>query len=132
MSITLAQAQALLAGVADHAAAHGLRLSAIVLDGRGAEVAAARMDGAGWVTISVARGKATTCVAFGRPSDALAGMRVELPEVFAVAAGQLPVTPVTLAGGLPLPDGLGAIGVSGASAEEDREAAEAAIKAVFG
>ncbi|WP_017934562.1 GlcG/HbpS family heme-binding protein [Nocardioides sp. Iso805N] len=126
----LAQAESLLAAVQAYGDEHALRLSAAVVDARGHEVAAARMDGATWLTIGVAHVKARTAAWFGRPSGDLAAMRAAHPEVLRLAGAQLPEPPTDLPGGLPLYDEgglLGALGVSGATPEEDVAAARAAI-----
>lgn len=129
----LADAERLLAAVRAHAEAEDLRLSAAVVDERGIDVALARMDAATWLTAGVARTKAMTAAWFRRPSGDLAALRTAHPEVFRIAGRQLPSEPTDLPGGLPVYDAegvlLGAIGVSGASPEEDVAAARAAIEA---
>lgn len=128
----LSQAQALLAAVQDYGGQHGLRLSAAVVDSSGHEVAAARMDDATWFTIGVAHVKARTAAWLRRPSADLAALRAAHPEVFRLAGEQLPETPTDLPGGLPVHDDsslLGALGVSGASPDQDVAAALAAIQA---
>lgn len=128
----LAQAEALLAAVQQHARRQSLRLSAAVVDARGHEIAAARMDDATWFTIGVAHIKARTAAWFGRPSADLAAMRAAHPELFRLTGEQLPETPTDLPGGLPVYDDtglVGALGVSGASPDDDVAAARAAIEA---
>ena len=127
----LAGAEALLAAVREHAGNEALRLSAVVVDGRGHEVAGARMDGATWFTLGVARGKARTAAWFDRASGDLAPLRATYPEVFRLAGAQLPEPPTDLPGGVPIHvDGVlvGAIGVSGGTPEQDVAAALAAIE----
>lgn len=129
----LEQAEALLSAAQEYGTHHGLRLSVAVVDERGHEVAAARMDGASWFTPGVARAKARTAAAFGRPSGDLARMRAAYPEVLRLAGEQLPEAPTDLPGGLLVHDDsglLGAVGISGAgSGEEDVAAALAALAA---
>lgn len=129
----LAEAERMLAAVRAHAEEAGLRFSAVIVDERGIDVALARMDGATWLTAGVARTKAMTAAWFRRPSADLAGMRGAYPEVYRLAGAQLPTEPTDLPGGLPVYDAagvlLGAIGVSGATPEQDVAAAQAGIKA---
>lgn len=129
----LADAERLLAAVREHAGRDGLRLSAAVVDERGLEVALVRMDGASWFTPAVARTKAATAAWFARPSADLAAMRGAHPEVFRIAGRQLPQPPTDLPGGLPVYDAtgalIGALGVSGATPEQDVATARAAIEA---
>lgn len=129
----LDQAHALLAAVCEYADQRSLRLSAVVVDERGSDVALARMDGATWFTPGVARTKAGTAAWFRRPSGELAGMRANHPEVLRLAGVQLPFVPTDLPGGFPAYDGdllVGAIGVSGATPEQDMDAALAALTRV--
>lgn len=114
----------------ERAAASGLRVSVAVVDRFGHDLAVVRADGATWFTAGIARAKARTAATFGRPSADLAGLQADHPEVFSLAADQLPFRPTTLPGGLPLlRDGsvVGAVGVSGASPEQDVRCAEAAL-----
>lgn len=129
----LAEAEALLAAVQEYGREHALRLSVAVVDAGGHEVASVRTDGASWFTPGLARTKARTAAAFGRPSGDLAAMRAAYPEVFRLAGEQLAEAPTDLAGGLPVYDDnglLGALGVSGASSPDmDVAAAGAAVTA---
>jgi uncharacterized protein GlcG (DUF336 family) len=117
------------------AAEKGVALSFVVLDSAGHLVASARMDGAPFVTVEVARGKAFACVATGgQPGGALADRYRENPMVWG-NAGPLgygaPMLPAV--GGLPIwRDGvlLGAIGASGAPSDVDEAALRHAIQAI--
>jgi uncharacterized protein GlcG (DUF336 family) len=99
------------------AAEKGVALSFVVLDSAGHLVASARMDGAPFVTIEVARGKAFACVATGgQTGGSLADRFRENPMVWG-NAGPLgygaPMLPAV--GGLPIwRDGvlIGAIGAT--------------------
>ncbi|MGW1023905.1 GlcG/HbpS family heme-binding protein [Streptomyces sp. NPDC002577] len=115
------------------AAEEGLRVSVAVVDDRGFDVAVARGDGAKWFTPEVARAKARTAVSFGAPTASLAAMKEQYPELFSLIGEQLPSTPTTLPGGLPLVDEgmvIGAIGVSGARPEDDVRIAETGAAAL--
>ncbi|MCD4526588.1 heme-binding protein [Nocardioides sp. cx-173] len=126
----LETAQRLLTQVQEAAAASSLRLSMVVVDAGGIEVASARMDEAGWFTLGIARSKARTAVAFGRPSAELAAMRDAHPDVWRLADDQLPFAATTLPGGILIREEgavVGAIGVSGAAPEVDVAVAEHAV-----
>lgn len=126
--------RAIAAGM-DYARNSGVALSFVVVDSAGHLVAAARMDGAPFVTIEVARGKAFASAATGgQAGRALAQRYVENPMVWGVA-GELgygaPMLPAT--GSLPIwRDGvlLGAMGASGAPSEVDEAAVAYAIQSI--
>lgn len=128
----LESAQRLLAAVQD-AAEPSLHLSAVVVDLAGVEVASARMDGAAWFTLGIARSKARTAAAFGRTSAELDGLREAHPDVWRLAGDQLPFETTTLPGGILVSQGgavVGAIGVSGAAPDVDVQVAEQAVAAL--
>lgn len=126
--------QAIAAGIA-YAREKGFALSFVVLDSAGHLVAAARMDGAPFVTIEVARGKAFASAATGgQPGSALAQRYLENPMVWGVAgslgygAPMLPATgslPIWLDGAL-----IGTMGASGAPSAVDEAAIKQAIEAI--
>ena len=125
---TMEQALELLAGARKAAGDIGVRLSCAVVDVRGDLVALARMDGARFFTTDVARGKAAVSALFGQPSGDL-GNFAESPafQNFNEAA-QAPLYPFQ--GALPImKDGetIGAMGCSGASAQQDEDAVRAAL-----
>jgi uncharacterized protein GlcG (DUF336 family) len=126
--------QAIAAGMA-YAETIGARLSLVVLDSAGHLVCAGRMDGAAFVTIEIARGKAFASVATGgQPGRALAQRYAENPMVWSVAASLgygAPMLPAT--GSLPIwRDGVlvGAMGASGAPSDIDEAALAHAIAAI--
>ncbi|MCD4534319.1 heme-binding protein [Nocardioides sp. cx-169] len=127
----LETAQRLLASVHAAATESSLRVSIVVVDARGIEVASARMDEATWFTLGIARSKARSAVAFGRPSADLGAMREAHPDVWRLADDQLPFEATTLPGGILVHDAegavVGAIGVSGAAPEEDVRVAQGAV-----
>lgn len=126
--------QALAAGIA-FAKERSIALSFAIVDGAGHLVAAARMDGAPFMTIEVARGKAfAVAAAGGVPGRALADRYRDNPMVWA-SAGALgygaPLLPA--AGAMPIwRDGklLGAMGASGAPSEIDEAAVSHAIASI--
>ena len=126
--------EAIAAGIA-YAQEHRVRLSFVVVDSAGHLVAAARMDGAPFVTTEVARGKAFASVATGgQPGSDLAQRYRDNPMVWG-NAGPLgygaPLLPAQ--GSLPIfQDGrlVGAIGASGAPSDVDESALVHAISAI--
>jgi glc operon protein GlcG len=131
--LTLDLSRQLLEAAEAEAARQDLKLSFAVVDAAGHLVAAARMDGAGWVTPEVALGKAWTAAAYKSPSAAQGDKAKDLIAF----AGAISVathgryTPQI--GGLPIEvDGetVGAIGASGAQGHEDEAVVRAALEAV--
>ena len=108
-------------------------LSVAVVDSGDQLVAFARMDGADLVSIGLARDKAFSALMNRMPTRDLAPLVQPGAEFYgydSLAGGRM----VVFAGGMPLErDGVlvGAIGVSGGSAEEDQRAVDAAV-AAFG
>jgi glc operon protein GlcG len=132
MSLTLQQAEAVVAAARRHAAVLGLDVAIAVLDRRGDDVLVVRMDGARYTGFEVARGKALVSATFGRPSadmtamgEAPVGRRVNAlnHERMVYSQGAVP---------LELERGrvVGAIGVSGAQPSEDEEIAAAGAAAL--
>lgn len=123
---SLAAAQA----AVEHARGLGARVGVVVIDARGAVGCALGMDGAYPSVFDVARAKARTSLNFGAATADL-GQRVRPENQQALAA----VVPglMFVAGAVPLRDGeqlVGAVGVSGGSADQDAECAQRAA-AVF-
>jgi uncharacterized protein GlcG (DUF336 family) len=108
-------------------------MSVAVVDSGDQLVAFERMDGADLVGITLARDKAFTALANRMPTRDIAPVAQPGAEFYgydSVAGGRT----IVFAGGMPLErDGVlvGAVGVSGGSAEEDQRAADAAV-ALFG
>ena len=103
-----------------------------VCDPTGETVMSARMDGAPLLSVGVARDKAWTVAAFGQPTHWWAELIEDEPSLAALGNGR-PLMPVP--GGVPIivaEKMVGAIGVSGATAEEDRRVAEAGAAGVGG
>ena len=102
----------------------------MVLDARFAVIASVSLDGAYTSVFNVARAKAKTALNFGAATADLA-VKVK-PES---QAALLAVEPgmMFIGGGVPIRRGgelIGAIGVSGGSAEQDSECAQHALDAV--
>lgn len=105
----------------------GVRVAVVVVDRTATPVALQRIDGSYPSTVDVARAKAYTAFNFGAPTAQLAE-RIA-PENRTALQGVIPQL-MFVGGGIPLTAGgelLGAVGVSGATADQDRECAEAAV-----
>jgi glc operon protein GlcG len=103
-------------------------LSCVVVDVRGDVVAAVRMDGVPFLTIDVARGKATMSALFGQPSGAM-GERGPAIQAIGASAG---VTMLAAQGAVPIVTNnqrIGGIGCSGAASQQDEDAARAGLAA---
>jgi uncharacterized protein GlcG (DUF336 family) len=106
-------------------------LSVAIVDAGDQLVAFERMDGADLVSIGLARDKAYSALMNRMPTGDLAPLVQPGAEFYgydSVAGGRM----IVFAGGMPLErDGVlvGAIGVSGGSAEEDQRAADAGVAA---
>ena len=131
MSISLTESEKILEAAKAEAKRLGLAVSVAVVDSRGDFIAGFRMDGAGWFTADVCRGKAFASANFGVPSGDLTD-RASMPvfqSLLAMHGGHI----VLGQGALPLTRGdqvIGAIGVSGASAQEDEDIAKVAAGAL--
>ena len=128
MAPSLAEAQAALDATEEAANDMGVGLSCAVVDSRGALVALTRMDSARYFTADVAIGKARASAAFGAPSGGLARL-AELGLDRVIEGGEM----LFLQGAVPIMnDGqpMGALGCSGASAQQDEDAANAGIAAM--
>jgi uncharacterized protein GlcG (DUF336 family) len=128
---TMAEALKALEAVRAAAAKLKVNLSCAVVDSRGDLVALTRMDGARFFTTDVARGKAQLSATFGQPSGNLAqfGQSPFFSNFNSAAQGRL----YPVQGAVPIMRGTqvhGAIGCSGASAQQDEDAAKAGL-AIF-
>jgi uncharacterized protein GlcG (DUF336 family) len=109
----------------------GVALSMAVVDAGDQLVAFARMDGADLVGVRLAQDKAWTALINRMPTRDLAPLVQPGTEFYgydSVAGGRM----IVFAGGMPLERDrvlVGAVGVSGGSAEEDQRAVDAAVRA---
>lgn len=128
MTLTLAEANRIVAGAIAKAHEHHLDISVAVCDRWGHLIALNRMDGAYATVNEGSIGKAIVSAATGLPSGSVEGI-VSHPSVGMVVAEGVPV--VRVRGGLPIirNDVIeGGCGVSGApSSEQDEECARAGI-----
>ena len=131
-TLTYAGARAVVDSAAARAGALGVPVNIAVVDLAGGMLAFARLDGAPLLSGSIAQDKAYTVAAFnGVPTDAWFGLIEAEPALREgiVHRDRL----VIFGGGVPVTAGgtlVGAVGVSGGTAEQDREIAESGASAV--
>lgn len=130
--IKAGEAQDVVAAVVAAASRRNLAVSVAVVDAAGYLVCALRMDGAGFLTPQIAEAKAFTAAAWGKPTATVAERARAAPETFQafINLGRTQVVPGK--GGVPLwrrAALIGAIGVSGATADEDDELCNDALAA---
>lgn len=121
----------LLAGARIRASELGINVATCVVDGGANTVAFARMDGTQLASHRIAAGKAYTAVSWRRNSGEL--LEIAQPGHGGFGINTIDSRFVLSAGGIPiLRDGeiIGAIGVSGGTAEQDEECAMAAVASV--
>ena len=131
MYLTTTEAQRMLQAAQVKAQQMGVKVSISVVDGRGDLLTMVRLDGVSWRTAGISKGKAYASANFGVPSADLTD-RAASPVMQSFMAS-VPGECVPARGAMPvLRDGrvLGAIGVSGAKAEEDEEIAKAGAAAL--
>jgi glc operon protein GlcG len=131
MAMTLAEAERILQAAKKKAQDIGVKVAISIVDPRGDLVAMVRLDGALWRTAPVSRGKAFASVAFGAPSGELTA-RADNPvmrSLILMEGGNI----IPQQGAVPIRRGnelLGAIGVSGATSQEDEDIARAGTAAL--
>ncbi|TVU90123.1 MULTISPECIES: GlcG/HbpS family heme-binding protein [Halomonadaceae] len=107
-------------------------LTIVVLDGGGNLVAAEREDGCAPLRFPVAKGKAYASLGIGVASGVLGERNAERTAFVASVASASQGHFVAVAGGVPILNEqshvIGAVGVSGASSDEDQQAAIAGIE----
>jgi uncharacterized protein GlcG (DUF336 family) len=129
--LTLAAARAVIAAAISGAHDEGVPVAVAVVDGGGQLVAFERMDAADLVTVTLAQDKAWTALMNGMPTAELAPIAQPGAEFFGyhtIRGGRT----IIFAGGLPLRRGnvlVGAVGVSGGSADQDGRIVAAAAAA---
>lgn len=132
MSITHAQAQAVLAAAQAAADRIGVPMNIAVLDAGVHLKSFARMDGALLGSIDIALGKAKTAALFGFNTEVIG--EFSKPGGTSPGLEQTNGGLVVFAGGVPLHDALGtligAVGVSGGSVAQDFDVATAAAAAL--
>ncbi len=129
-SLTLAEAETILAGAKAKVLAMGVKMSISVVDPRGDLITMMRTDGASWRTPPISRAKAVAASCFGRASGELTenALAPVFRGLMAMEGGHM----IPGQGALPVfRDGelIGAVGGSGGTAQEDEDAALAGIQA---
>ena len=133
-ALTLAQANAIVAGVLAHGQTLALKpLSCAVLDAGGHLLAFQRQDGASLLRPQIAIAKAAGALALGMSSRAIGVVAAERPP-FIASLGHLSAAGVVpAAGGVILVDAdghaIGAVGVTGDTSDQDETCALAGIAA---
>jgi glc operon protein GlcG len=128
MSLTLEEANRIVAGAIDKARQLNIKVSAAVVDAGGRLVALQRMDNAIWASAYGSQGKAVASAGFGRTSGEMAA-RADQPTPRGIAAasggemimGQGAV-PIIRSGVV-----IGACGVGGGTSQEDEDCAKAGV-----
>ncbi len=131
MPVSFDEASAMIQAVNAHARGVGISVSAAVVDEGGLLQALGRMDEASPVTVEVAIAKAANSAFARRDGDSFVTMQRDRPAILE-AFGQFLPRPVIpgLGGVVSRKQGrvVGAVGVSGGTAEQDLACAEAALK----
>jgi uncharacterized protein GlcG (DUF336 family) len=134
MTITLNQAQTITEACLARGREMGLKpLSVVILDGRGALVAAASEDGCSQLRARIAHGKANAAIGLGMGTRALMNRAEQQAYFIQAVNGVFGGDMVPVPGGVLIQDTdgalLGAVGVSGDTSDNDEAAAIAAIAA---
>jgi glc operon protein GlcG len=124
MALTLTEANRMVQAALARAQQLNVKISVAVCDAGGHLVALSRMDGAIAVSATVAQGKAAASAGFGRASGTLPADSPVLQAVIAALGGRM----LPAQGAVPVVKNselIGAIGASGATAEQDEQCAQA-------
>jgi glc operon protein GlcG len=126
MTLTLADANGVIAGAIENANQIGVKMNIAVCDAGGRLLAFQRMDGAMWAGAYGSQGRAVASAAFGRPSGDLTP-RAEHPTLRGIMMAEgnhmfygQGAVPIFRNGAL-----VGACGVGGGTAQEDEDCAQA-------
>jgi uncharacterized protein GlcG (DUF336 family) len=129
MALTLAEANRMIQATIAKAEELNVTLSIAVCDAGGNLLAFSRMEGASAVTAIVAQGKAAASAGFGRASGTLQADSPVIQAIIGAMGGRM----LAARGAVPVyKDGelAGAIGGSGATAEQDEECAQVGAAAL--
>ncbi len=129
-TLTLAEAEQILAGAKAKVLELGVNMSISVVDPRGDLITMMRSDGASWRTPAISRAKAVAASCFGRASGELTenALAPVFRGLMAMEGGHM----IPGQGALPVfRDGVlvGAVGGSGGTAQEDEDCSLAGIQA---
>jgi uncharacterized protein GlcG (DUF336 family) len=131
-AVALAEADRIIAAAQREADQRGVAVVVVVVDHTGTPVSLARSDGVAPPAVDVAIGKAATSAALGVPSGALQTAVAPGGPLYGLLEAARNSRPlVVLPGGIPLPDGLGGVGVGGSpDPQTDHDVALAAARAI--
>ena len=130
MAVTLAEARAYVDKGIQKAKEMNIGISLALVDEFGQLVQLDRMDGASLMSPDIAEAKAVTALNFKRPTSRLAQDFEANPERLRSIQQAVHFNVMALGGGVPITrDGhlMGAIGVSGGTADQDEEVANHAV-----
>jgi glc operon protein GlcG len=133
MPLTLEQAQTVIAGAHEQAASLGIRISVAVVDEGGHLQALGRMDGAPPLSAQIAESKAVGAAVWHRDGDSLVTIHRERPGFYEQVDRLVSMPLIPSLGSLLVRRGdavLGAVGVSGAAPEQDKECAQAGLDSI--
>lgn len=128
--LNLAAAHRVTAGAFSRADELGIAITATLVGPDGAPVLVERMDAARAVTVKLSIGKARAAAAWGQPSADLAQRFQAVPALTTALVEQFGGEFVAVGGGVPvLVDGVtvGAVGISGGTADQDVSCANAGL-----
>jgi glc operon protein GlcG len=126
MPLTIQEAQTVIEGAHRHAVANGWRVTIAVVDEGGMLQALARMDGAPPLSAQIAEAKAVGAAVWQRDGDSLFELQSGRPAFFEQISRLTRLPILAALGSVLIRRGdavLGAVGVSGARPEEDKECA---------
>lgn len=133
MTISIHDARRVLDAALARAAELNVKVSVVVVDDGGNMKAAARMDGALYLTTPFATTKAMTAAGLGLATGDLSAFLASNPALLAGLASQPDIA--VIPGGVPITvDGaiVGAVGVAGGQGGEDEPIAKAGLEALTG
>lgn len=126
--MTIVEARNAMKAAVEEATKNGWKLVVAIVDDSARLITLERMDGAPSSSVDISQGKARTAASFGR-SSAL------LEEAIKTRPALSTVPFMLLQGGVPIMANgivIGAIGVSGATSQQDEQVAKAGIAAIKG
>ena len=133
MPLTLEEAQTVIAGAHEHANQLGVRVAIAIVDEGGYLLALGRMDGAPPLSSQIAEAKAVGAAVWHRDGDALREIQQSRSAFFAQVDRMVRLPMIPGPGSVLIRRGgavLGAVGISGALPDQDRECAEAGLRSV--
>lgn len=135
MPLTLEEADRLIVAAHQQATTMGIRVTVVVVDEGGHVQAARRMDGAFPLSFRIAEAKAVGAALWQRDGGSLQTIHADRPGFFNSVDRLVPTGLVPGPGSVVLQrDGVvvGAVGVSGATGDQDLVCAEAGVRATLG